>query len=176
MDFLALVIRNGAYLIARVRFYDAFDVIWSRVDAEWSLRSIFMWILWFFVYHKTTVNIFNYHAFAIKTRPALHFHTPLSSRTIIMIILMWFHPWETQNTHFGRFYVDFMNFKSSVLTAIQQIEVKCRFLASAIENGNYLTIQVHFDGNFDVIWSRVGLKHALWSVFMWIMRISGWPF
>ena len=42
-----------------------------------------------------------------------------------------------------------MNFKSSVLTAIQQIEVKCSFLASAIENGNYLTIQVHFDGNFD---------------------------
>jgi len=46
-----------------------------------------------------------------------------------------------------------MNFKSSVLTAIQQIELKFRSLASAIENGNYLTIQVHFDGNFDVIWS-----------------------
>ena len=71
--FLALVIQNGTYLIVRVRFYDAFDVIWSRVDAEWSLRSIFMWILWFFVYLKITVNIFKYHAFAIKIRPALHF-------------------------------------------------------------------------------------------------------
>ena len=28
--------------------------------------------------------------------------------------------------------------------------IKCRFLASAIENGNYLTSQVYFDGNFDV--------------------------
>ena len=108
--FLALVIQNGTYLIVRVRFYDAFDVIWSRVDAEWSLRSIFMWILWFFVYLKITVNIFKYHAFAIKTRPALQFHTPLSSRTIIMMILMWFHPGYTQNTHFDRFLCGFYEF------------------------------------------------------------------
>ena len=47
--------------------------------------------------------------------------------------------------------------------------IKCRFLASAIENGNYLTNQVYFYGNFDVIWARVDAERSIRWVFMCVL-------
>ena len=47
--------------------------------------------------------------------------------------------------------------------------LKCRFLASSIENGIYVTIQVRFDGDFDVIWARVDAERSIRSVFMCVL-------
>ena len=143
------------------------------------LHAFFVAVLWFFVNRKTFTAVLpiTKNRNAPQTRPGAHFSNfPLIQDAFLWYFWCCFIPGRPKTRTLIGFYVDFMNFKSSVLTAIQQIEVKCRFLASAIENGNYLTIQVHFDGNFDIIWSWVGLKHTSRSDFMWIMRISGWPF
>ena len=99
-----------------------------------------------------------------------------SSGSVFMMHLMSFDPGLTQNSPFDRFLCGFYDFIGFHFNCHITNRAQMIFFALAIQNGNYMIIQMCLYAISGFVWSQIHRKHALHSLLMWILRFSGMPY